>query len=219
MAAPLMERQIGNKTAFALPAGFGSVDVATERRLVTDCPAYAWNESDKPALIDLRATFGDQLVQDHETALYDAAHRLIETHLDIEWGNRDFHPVYIRNTSAFESGAAPGPDGTVYAVPEDAVYHEVWQAAADAITAADLVREADLTDVFPLRTDVQRHRDVYLHRIERERAKLHDRLDGWADATDDMCLKAEQQLDGLRAAVDNAKTRGQLIELSGRIPA
>ncbi len=173
--------------------------------VVVDCPAYAWDNSDQPAMLDLRNTFGEDLVQAHRDDLDAAAYRLIETHLTIEWRNRDFAAVFVHGKSAFEDGATPGPDGTSYAVPADEIYHQVWQAAADAITDTDLVREADLTDVFPLRTDVQRHRDA-----------LHHRLDEWA--SDDMCARAEQQLDGLRAAVDNAKTRAQLIELSALIP-
>ncbi len=46
--------------------------------------------------------------------------------------------------------------------------------------------------------------------------ELHDRLDDWAD--DDMCPRAEQQLDGQRAAVENAVTYAELIEIRAHIP-
>lgn len=172
--------------------------------VVVDCPAYAWDESDQAAILDLRNTFGDDLVDTYESDLHRAAHVLIETHLDAVWHNRDFAVVYVRDKSAFESGATPGPDGTPYFVPTNEIYQQMWQAAADAITDKDLVRQANLGHVFQMSTDLQRHRDA-----------LHHRLDEWASS--DMCTKAEHQLDGWRAAVDGAVSRAQLVEISALI--
>lgn len=204
MAAPILERQTDTQGVLVLPIEFGSDFIATERRVVTDCPGYAWDESDLRALFDLRTTFGEDLVRAYETDLKKAGHKLIETHLAVEWRNRGFAVAFVYDKSAYEDGATPGPDGTAYAVPADEVYHQVWQAAANAITDKDLVREADLGQVFGFRTELEQHR-----------AALHHRLDEWASS--DMCDRAEQQLDGLRAAVDNAVTRAQLIKVSARV--
>jgi hypothetical protein len=171
---------------------------------VVDCPANAWNEADKPALLDLRNTFGDDLVSCYEALLYDAAHALIETHLVIEWRNRGFKVEFVHDTSAFEDGATPGPDGMEFHVPDDSTYLQVWQSAAKAITWKDLVNEAEMTDVFPVRTELERHR-----------LALHHRLDVFAETA--QCPQAEAQLDGFRAAVDGAVTRSRLIELSALI--
>jgi hypothetical protein len=199
MAAPLLEGQPGGTAAFSLPVVFRSTAIATEQQVVTDCPADAWDESDQQAIADLRSTFGEDLVETHETALRRAGHWLIETHLRTEWRKRGFGV-------AFTNYVTTDPGSDLYAVPADEVFQEVWQAAADAITDQDLVLEASLGHVFQLRTDLQRHREA-----------LHHRLDQWASS--DMCHQAEQQLDGLRAAVDIAVTRAQLIELSAQIPS
>lgn len=168
-----------------------SVSGVQRSRVVVDCPADAWDESSKTALNDLRNTFGDDLVETHETALRRAGIWLIETHLRAEWRNRDFAVTFADNTSS---------DTGIYAVPADEVYHEVWQASADAITDRDLVLEAGLGHVFQLSTELEMHR-----------AALHHRLDEWASS--DLCDNAEQQLERLRAAVENAKTREQLIAI------
>ena len=199
MAAPLLERQTGENRDFRALMTFGSNIIETERPVVTDRAADAWDESDKQALTDLRNTFGEDLVEAHETALCRAAHWLIETHLRAEWRARGFFV-------AFSDGVDSALDGGAYAVPSDEVCHQVWQAAADAITDKALVLEAALGHVFPTSTDLECHR-----------AALHKRLDEWASG--DMSDRAEQQLDGLRAAVDGAVTRAQLIELSARVPA
>ncbi|MFJ5984241.1 hypothetical protein [Lentzea sp. NPDC092896] len=194
MAAPLMERQIGDSKPFALPATSGFEPIATGRSVVTDCAADAWDESDKQALTDLRDTFGDDLVDAYESDLRHAAHWLIETHLRAEWRNRDF-------LVTFADSANSGADGVTYAVPADEVCHQVWQAAADAITDKDLVLEAALGHVFPLGTELERHRAALIYR-----------LNEWAEG--ESCERAEQQLEGIRAAVENAKTREQLIAIS-----
>lgn len=191
MAAPLMEHQTRTNPASVLLATSGSVDIETERRVVTDCPADAWDGSVKQALADLRSTFGDDLVDAHETALRRAGHWLIETHLRAEWRNRDYLVAFTADAN---------PDSDLYAAPADEVYHQVWQAAADAITDRDLVLAADLGHVFVTSTELEMHR-----------AALLFRLSEWA--SNDMCDRAEQQLDGLRAAVENAKTREQLIAI------
>jgi hypothetical protein len=180
------------------------ISSAQESRLVVDCPAYAWDNSDQQAILDLRNTFGDDLVDTYETDLRHAAHKLIETHLDAAWGNRDFAVSYVRNASAFEDGATPGPDGTEYFVPSDETYHQVWQTAADAITDKDLVHEADLQHVFRMGTELQQHRAALLHR-----------LNEFAETAN--CDKAEAQLDGYREAVEAAVTRAQLVEISSLI--
>jgi hypothetical protein len=212
MATPLMESQISTQGAIDMPIEFCSSDIENEPSAVTDCPAYAWDESDQDAIYDLRQQFGDAPVHLHYDALAKAAHWLIEPHLTFEWAQRGLNAVFIHSKSAFEDGATPGPDSTPYATPSDETYQQVWQVAANRITAADLVGEAELSDVFPLKTDLQRHRDALLARIERRRKELHARLDDWA--SDDMCSRAEQQMDGLRAAVDQAVTRAQLIAIS-----
>lgn len=157
--------------------------------VVVDCVADAWDESVKAALNDLRDTFGEDLVEAHATALRRAGCWLIETHLRAEWRKRGF-------VVAFTSDS----DGA-YASPADEVCYQVWQTAADAITGRDLVLEAGLGHEFPLTTELEMHR-----------AALHHRLNEWANH--DMSDHAEQQLDGLRAAVDAAVTRAQLIEIS-----
>ena len=163
-------------------------------RVVVDCPADAWDGSDKQAIADLRNTFGDDLVDTHETALRRAGIWLIETHLRAEWRNRDFAVTFAENTNS---------DTGIYAVPADEVYHQVWQAAADRISDRDLVLAADLGHVFVMSTELEMHRAV-----------LNFRLDAIAATFDDeTCEKAWQQLDGLRAAVENAKTREQLIAI------
>lgn len=48
--------------------------------------------------------------------------------------------------------------------------------------------------------------------------ELHDRLDDWASSSDDMCLRAEQQIAGWRAAVENADSPARLAEISALIP-
>lgn len=181
-----------------------------ESGVVVDCPAYAWDNSDQPAVLDLRNTFGEELIKRYRSSLDLAAHRLIETHLTIEWRNRGYAVAFVYNPSAFEDGATPGPDGTPYATPDDATYLQVWQAAAAAITDKELVDEARLTEVFPLRTDLDRHRKA-----------LHHRLDKIAEALAETgaCPQAWAQLDGQRAAVDGAVARPQLIALSAQIPS
>ena len=173
-------------------------------RVVVDCPATAWDDSDQEAILNLRHTFGDDQVGTYESDLRRAAHVLIETHLDSEWANREFVAVYVRNMSAYESGATPGPDGTTYFVPADEVYHEVWQAAANAITDKDIVRQADLGHVFQMSTD-----------LERRRAALRHRLNELAETAE--CPHAEAQVDGWNAAVDAAVSPAQLVEISALI--
>lgn len=185
-------------------------------RVVVDCPAEAWDGSDKPALLDLRNTFGDDLVDSYESDLRQAAHILIETHLDTAWGNRDFVVVYVRNKSAFEDGATPGPDGTPYFVPADEVYHQVWQAAADAITDEDLVREANLGHVFGFRTELGRHRYSRNHKLAQLRTELKERIEQFGETAESM--QAEQQHEGWQAAIDIAATREQLLRVSADMP-
>lgn len=195
MAAPIMERQADARDVSALLKTSGSDCIETGRLVVTDCAADAWNESDKQALTDLRNTFGDDLVETYETDLRHAGCWLIEKHLRAEWRTRGYGV-------AFNNGAAIDSDG--YATPADEVCQQVWQAAADAITDRDLVLEANLGHIFVMTTELEMHR-----------AALHHRLN--EVASDDMCDRAEQQLDGLRAAVDNAVTRAQLVEVSARV--
>ena len=168
--------------------------------VVVDCAADAWDESDKSALEDLRNTFGEDLAETHETDLRRAGHWLIETHLRAEWRKRGFFV-------AFNDGTDSGPNSDIYAVPADEVCHQVWQAAADAITDKDLVHEAGLGHVFQMSTDLERHRAALLHRLN----AIADTFD------DDTCEKAWQQLDGWRAAAENAVTRAQLIEVSAQV--
>ncbi|GHH57503.1 hypothetical protein GCM10017774_77100 [Lentzea cavernae] len=193
MAAPLMERQIGDCKPFAQAAMSGFKSIETGLLVVTDCASDAWDESDKQALTDLRNAFGDDLVDAYESDLRRAGHWLIEGHLRAEWRNRDFLVTFAKS-------AHSGADGVTYNVPADEVYHQVWQAAADAITAKDLVLEAALGHIFALGTE-----------LERLRAAVSFRLNEWA--SDDMSDRAEQQLEGLRAAVENAKTCAQLIAI------
>lgn len=197
MAAPILERQSDAGSVIVLPNTSCSELIETGRRVVTDCPIYAWDESDQAAMLDLRNTFGEDLVEAYETALRRAGHWLIETHLRAEWRKRGFFVAFNNGTNS-EAGS------NVFAAPADEVYREVWQAAADAITDRDLVLEASLGHVFQMSTDLERHR-----------AALHYRLDELV--SDDMCDRAEQTLDGLRAAVDAAVTRSQLIEVSARV--
>jgi hypothetical protein len=195
MATPLLEPQFDTPSASNVPTGFVSGEVGTELQVVTDCPADAWNESHQQAIADLRATFGDDQVNAHESALHRAAHELIEGRLRRGWRARGYR-VTFTNHPRFN------PDLNIYATPADEIYHEVWQAAADQISDRDLVLAADLGHEFPLATE-----------MEMLRAALHYRLSEWAN--DDMSDTAQQQLDGWREAVDNAVTRTQLIAISG----
>jgi len=203
-----LEIQASTAGPVRMPAVIRESRIQTAQRssTVVDCPAYAWDESDKAALLDLWNTFGRTFVDSYEQQLTATAHELIVDFLRAEWSARGFDVVFVLSKSAFESGDAPGPDGLQYAMPDNDTYHQVWQAAADAITDQALVDKARLGHVFQMRTDLQRHRDA-----------LHHRLDELA--RDDMCLRAEQQLDGLRAAVDAAVTRAQLIEISAQVDA
>jgi len=201
MAAPILERSAGANGTTVLLDTSGSILIETGRLVVTDCPAYAWNESDQPALYDLGNMFDSDLVTAWRRELNTAAHSLIRDHLTAAWAKRGHTVEFLDDTSAFES--LPGDSST----PSDETYWAVWTEAAGAITAEALVAaDARLGEAFPLRTDLGRHRDA-----------LHHRLDELA--SDDMCARAEQQIDGLRVAADAAVTRAQLIEISAQVDA
>jgi len=209
MAAPILECRTGTDQASALLATSGLTSIETGRQVVTDCPADAWDESDQQAIRDLRDTFGDDLVDTHESELSRAGHQLIETHLRAEWRKRGFG-VAFTNYATTDPGsdiyATTDPGSDIYAVPSDEVCHQVWQAAADAITDRDLVLEAGLGHVFPFSTELEMHRAALLHRLNEVAATFDDST----------CENAWQLLDGLRAAVDTAVIRAQLIEVSAR---
>ncbi len=108
---------------------------------IVDCPTYAWNESDQPAIVDLRQRFGEQWVSDFREDLDTAAIDLIQDHLLAEWRRRGYEPQFMHDTAAYEDLARiPSTD------PSDHTYWAVWDEAAYAITAEQLIAKANLTD-------------------------------------------------------------------------
>ena len=120
-------------TATALP---------TTRTAIIDCPAYAWDNSDQPAILDLRERFGFQWVTDHREDLDEAADDLIRDHLLAGWRARGFEPMWTDDKAAYEADSYnPAP-----ADPANQTYWDVWNEAAYAITADRLIDKANLRD-------------------------------------------------------------------------
>lgn len=118
-------------TATALP---------TTSTAITDCPAYAWDNSDQPAIIDLRERFGVRWVSDHREDLDLAADDLIRDHLLVGWRARGFEPTFTDDKAAFEADSyTPAPTD-----PANETYWDVWNAAAYEITADQLIDKASL---------------------------------------------------------------------------
>lgn len=113
----------------------------TEHRTkVIDCPAYAWDESDQPAIVDLREWFGVQWVSDFREDLDLAAYDLIRDHLLVEWRARGFEPTFTDDKAAYETASYnPAPTD-----PPSETYWQLWDEAAYAITAEQLIDKANL---------------------------------------------------------------------------
>lgn len=112
---------------------------ALPTRTVIDCPQYAWDNSDQPAVLDLRSAYGIQWVSDFREDLDTAAIDLIRDYLIVEWRARGYEPSFMDDTAAYEDLARiPSTD------PADETYWQVWDAAAAAITADELVDKASL---------------------------------------------------------------------------
>lgn len=118
-------------TATALPA---------TRTAIVDCPQYAWDNSDQPAIIDLRERFGTKWVSDFREDLDLAADDLIRDQLLTKWRARGFEPEFTDDTAAYETASyTPAPTD-----PANETYWEVWNEAAYAITAEQLIDKASL---------------------------------------------------------------------------
>lgn len=110
-------------------------------RTVVDCPAYAWDNSDQPAILDLRERYGFEWVSDWRDDLDEAAHNLIRDYLLVEWRRRGYEPEFMDDTAAYEDLARiPSTD------PSDQTYWDVWDEAAYAITADELIDKANLRE-------------------------------------------------------------------------
>lgn len=117
-------------TATALPA---------TRMAIVDCPRYAWDNSDQPAVLDLRDRFDEQWVSDWRDDLDTAALDLIRDYLLTEWRTRGYEPEFMDDVDRYEELARiPSTD------PADKTYWAVWDAAANAITADELIDKANL---------------------------------------------------------------------------
>jgi hypothetical protein len=113
----------------------------TEPRIkVIDCPAYAWDNSDQPAIVDLRERYGFEWVAGFRDDIDQAAYDLIRDHLLVEWRARGFEPDFTDDKAAFEADSYhPAPTD-----PPNATYWQLWDEAAYAITADELLDKANL---------------------------------------------------------------------------
>jgi hypothetical protein len=112
------------------------------RTKVIDCPAYAWDGSDQPAIVDLRQRFGEQWVSDFREDLDLAAYDLVRDQLLVAWRDRGYEPEFTDDKAKFEADSyTPAPTD-----PPNATYWAVWDAAAYAIDADRLIDKANLRD-------------------------------------------------------------------------
>lgn len=111
------------------------VQVVTRTKVV-DCPAYAWDNSDQPAALELGAAFYSEYRADLDAA----AHELIRALLLAEW-RRQGRIARLVGEKAFVAV----PDGADNYV-DDQQRWAVWQTCADQITGAELVFAAGLVD-------------------------------------------------------------------------
>lgn len=108
---------------------------------VIDCSKYAWdNAKQQLAIYDLRERFGEQWVSDFRDDLDSAAHDLMRDYLLVEWRARGFEPDFTDDTAQFEADSYNPPPTD----PANDTYWAVWDAAADAITADELIDKANL---------------------------------------------------------------------------
>lgn len=107
---------------------------------VIDCPKYAWDNDDQPAIADLRDRFGFDWVCEWREDLDTAAYDLIRDYLLREWRARGFEPEFSDDAAQFEADSYhPAPTD-----PSNETYWAVWDAAAEAITADELLDKANL---------------------------------------------------------------------------
>lgn len=107
--------------------------------VVIDCPSYAWDESDQAARIEL----GSEFYGRYERLLDSAAHELIRTPLRAQWHRRG-HRVFLVDYDIYVTS----PETPDQVDVSEKQRWDVWQLAADQITAAELVREAFLIEEY-----------------------------------------------------------------------
>lgn len=109
---------------------------------VVDCPAYAWDNSDQPAIVDLRERYGFEWVSDWREDLDEAAHNLIRDYLLAGWRRRGYEPEFMDDVDRYGTLARyPAPTD-----PPSETYWQVWDEAAYAITADELIDKANLRE-------------------------------------------------------------------------
>jgi hypothetical protein len=177
--------------------------------LVVDNPAYAWRNLDEKTQERFYGQLDADFVHDNRTALDAAATVLFGPALITVWTEHGYQVVF-------------GPDGLLMQRrPRDFPWYEVWDEAAARLKPHAVVVKAGLDDellryvaAHP-RPELNRHCAALRQHTEALRAELHARLDALATGSP----RAEQQVDGWRAAVDTAWTRAQLEHLATEIPA
>ncbi len=177
---------------------------------VVDNPAYAWRNLDEKAQKAFYSQLDADFVHDNRTALDAAATVLFGPILIAVWMEHGYQALF-------------GPDGLpMQRRPKHFPWYTVWDEAASRLDPYAVVIKARLDDEL-LRYAAAHPRVEHLDRAvkglrphtEQLRTELHERLDQLTTRSP----RAEQQLDGWRAAVDTAWTRAQLDDLAVQIPA
>jgi hypothetical protein len=177
---------------------------------VVDNPAYAWRNLDEKAQGHFYGQLDADFVHDYRSELDAAATELFGPVLVAVWIEHGYQVTF-------------GPDGLpMQRRPKGFPWYEVWDEAASRIDPHAVVIKARLDDellryaaAHPRCEDLARHSKALRQCTAALRAELHVRLDQFAAHS----VRAEQQLDGWRAAVDTAWTRAQLERLATEIPA
>jgi hypothetical protein len=179
---------------------------------VIDNPAYAWRNLDETTQQAFYAKLDADFVHDNREALDAAATVLFGPVLNTVWAEHDYQVVF-------------GPDGLpMQRRPRGFPWYQVWDEAATRLNPHAVVVEARLDDellryaaAHPRCEQLAFHCAALRQCTAALRTELHARLDVLAENTGS--LRAEQQIDGWRAAVDTAWTRAQLDQLATEIPA
>lgn len=180
--------------------------------LVVDCPAYAWRNADEKVKACFYGQLDADFVHDHQSDLDAAATVLFGSLLITVWTEHGYQVTF-------------GPDGLpMQRRPKGFPWHKVWDEAVARLDPHAVVIKAGLDDellryaaAHPRTEQLAFHCKALRLRTDELRDELNDRLDRHAELVD--CDRAEQQLDGWRAAVDAAITRAQLLQLAADIPA
>jgi hypothetical protein len=179
--------------------------------VVVDNAAWAWRNVADNIKDEFYARLDEDFVFDNRAQLDAAATTLFGPALVTQWWKRGF-PVMF----------GPDNDATMLRRPKDLPHHEVWDAAASGLDPYLVVIKAGLDDellryaaAHPRAEHLDRHSAALRQHTDQLRVELHERLDQLAARSP----RAEQQLDGWRAAVDTAWTRAQLEHLATEIPA